>query len=567
MPAMPTRTRGVFSILSRVVLLSLFLFLAAATSIAYAATPHARVDERGRVSVTAVAGNVAVTMAGAATDVQLESALSLPARIVTGSDGMLGLTQAGTNITVAGDTDIEIPAEAVDGNLVARLVQHRGNVFYDVAHRDVGKLRVETPYLVAVIKGTQFNVAVQEDGATTISLFEGQLEIGTPDGSEVIQLNAGEIAIRSLIDDAIQVVGMNEERVQLQPAAGRAAAEGAVAAAPADQTQTPPAATERAADVSSGEAPAAAVSTGASAASGSSLAVEVTNDDSAGGRRTVQISSGLDLGADKSAARDAAIDRGLSNAALGVSPSSGGIDPGLSAKLDLDAVHGTAGVDAGLNLGARGGDLGLAAGVNVGSMNSDLGLGANLDLSGGSAAASLDVGMNRGPTVDVGLDTNIDLRGGGVDLSLDTRLDLGGMTPDLGGGAAADLGRGNVDVGLEAGIDLGGNAGVGAGLDAGLDVGGGTLDVGLDTGVDLGAVVGGGAGIDPANGNVGIGIGIGDAGGVEIGIDPAEAGLQLGIGGGAPVIVIPPVAPVLPLPPILGGGSGGGGLGGLLGRH
>ena len=63
------------------------------------------------------------------------------------------------------DTDVEIPAEAVDGNLVARLVQHSGNVFYDVAPRDVGKLRVETPFLVAVIKGTQFNVAVQDGTA------------------------------------------------------------------------------------------------------------------------------------------------------------------------------------------------------------------------------------------------------------------------------------------------------------------------------------------------------------------------------------------------------------------
>ncbi|HVJ29627.1 MAG TPA: FecR domain-containing protein, partial [Gammaproteobacteria bacterium] len=69
------------------------------------------------------------------------------------------------------------------------MVQRRGNVFYDVAPRDLGKLRVETPLLVAVIKGTQFNVAVQPD-STTISLFEGRLEIRTPDNNDVVQLNA-----------------------------------------------------------------------------------------------------------------------------------------------------------------------------------------------------------------------------------------------------------------------------------------------------------------------------------------------------------------------------------------
>src|SRR5688572_27624805 len=187
-----------------------------------AASSHAASDAAGtapdsRITVTDVAGDVAVTMAGNAEAVSPKSIVLLPARIVTGHDGTLGLTQAGTRISVSNDTDVEIPAEAVDGNLVARLVQHSGNVFYDVAPRDVGKLRVETPFLVAVIKGTQFNVSVQEDG-TTISLFEGHLEIRTPDDSDVVELNAGEIAIRSLIDDSIRIIGMDDLRVAVPDA-------------------------------------------------------------------------------------------------------------------------------------------------------------------------------------------------------------------------------------------------------------------------------------------------------------------------------------------------------------
>ena len=154
----------------------LFPILALVAANAHGATPAALGVDDSRIAVTAVAGSVDVTMAGRPVAVRRDSAVLLPARIVTGRDGMLGMTQAGTTITVSNDTDIEIPAEAVDGNLVARLVQHQGNVFYDVAPRDLGKLRVETPFLVAVIKGTQFNVAVQAD-RTTISLFEGQLEI------------------------------------------------------------------------------------------------------------------------------------------------------------------------------------------------------------------------------------------------------------------------------------------------------------------------------------------------------------------------------------------------------
>src|SRR5688572_30828881 len=137
--------------------------LAIVVANAHGATPAAPAADDSRIAVIAVAGTVDVTMAGQPVAVRRDSTVLLPARIVTGHDGTLGMTQAGTTITVSNDTDIEIPAEAVDGNLVARLVQHQGNVFYDVAPRDLGKLRVETPFLVAVIKGTQFNVAVQAD--------------------------------------------------------------------------------------------------------------------------------------------------------------------------------------------------------------------------------------------------------------------------------------------------------------------------------------------------------------------------------------------------------------------
>src|SRR6478752_6284399 len=207
---MPTRrTRGTVPSPYRAGLVALAVAVTASAALAGSSRGP---QEPERISVTTVNGSISVTMAGSATHVQPNSTVGLPARIVTGDDGMLGLTQAGTNITIASDSDVEIPADAADGQLIARLVQRRGNVFYDVAHRDVGTLRVETPFLVAVIKGTQFNVAAQAD-STTISLFQGRLEIRTPDGSDIIQLNAGEIAIRGNADNSIRVLSMNERRV------------------------------------------------------------------------------------------------------------------------------------------------------------------------------------------------------------------------------------------------------------------------------------------------------------------------------------------------------------------
>ncbi len=74
-------------------------------------------------------------------------------------------------------------------------MQPRGTAFYNVGKRGGRKLRIETPFLVGVVKGTQFNVVAQDD-ATTISLFEGLLEVRSADDSDVVDLHAGEIASR-----------------------------------------------------------------------------------------------------------------------------------------------------------------------------------------------------------------------------------------------------------------------------------------------------------------------------------------------------------------------------------
>ena len=99
----------------------------------------------------------------------------------------------------------------LEDGLVERIIQIRGNAFYSIGKRTGTRLRVEAPYLVAVIKGTQFNVAAQED-STTIALFEGHLEVRASDDSDVVDLDAGEIAIRRRNDVSISVLRLNAAR-------------------------------------------------------------------------------------------------------------------------------------------------------------------------------------------------------------------------------------------------------------------------------------------------------------------------------------------------------------------
>jgi len=348
--------------------LSPALLLVVVGASSHAGSNAVRDADPSRISVTAVAGEVDFTMAGNAASVAPNTTVLLPARIVTGHDGNVGLTQAGTNVSVASDTDVEIPAEAVDGNLIARMVQRRGNVFYDVAPRDLGKLRVETPFLVAVIKGTQFNVAVQPD-STTISLFEGRLEIRTPDNSDVVQLNAGEIAIRSLIDDEIRVVGMNDARAS----APRPARDAVAAAARTASTDTTLA--TRLAPTTDG------------------LVARVDTRDASVVAKPV-----IDVTAVETVTRQPV------TAALALD--SGAVDAALDTRVDVGSASVDIGLDAKVDLGAAAVDVGLNTGVDLGTGSVDVGLDTGVDLGAG--------------TVDVGLNTGVDVGTGSVDIGLDT---------------------------------------------------------------------------------------------------------------------------------------------------
>jgi hypothetical protein len=455
-PMRTQRTTSAFNPSSLLHVLTASLLLAATTTIG---ATSARVDGHdARISVTAVAGEVDVTMAGEPARVQTDSTLALPARIVTGNDGLLGFTQAGTNVTVASDSDVEVPAEAVDGNLIARLVQHRGNVFYDVAKRDVGKLRVETPLLVAVIKGTQFNVTVGPE-STAISLFEGRLEIRTPDGSDVVQLQAGEIAIRSLVDNAIRVVGMNDLRVEARGAAARRAVDTALTPAArgllnADDLRSPTA--------------------GAAAAN---------------------VAPKSDLGELDLRATTPTVRAGDDGAALELETEAGAAT--VTTGLDLGVGTAAVAIDAGLDLGAGGATVTLDSRVDLGGAGVGASAAASIDLGAASAGVALDAGVDLGAaSVGATADVGLDLSGG--DVAVDAGVDLGvaGATVDADVGAELDLGADGATVGVDASADLGG---VDAGLDLALDTGGGVdlgaaVEVGplaldLDAGLDLGGVL------------------------------------------------------------------------------
>jgi hypothetical protein len=456
---------------------------AIAAALMHAIPAHA--FNTGDITVEAVQGEAQLRQQGRQQRLRKGAIVLVPATVTTGHDGSADLKQGTTLVSVGPDTVLDFPAPERDVSF-DRIVQSQGNAFYDVGKRESRKLRVETPYLVAVIKGTQFSVSVQND-STSISLVEGSLEILSADGGATVNLEAGELAMRRRGEAGITVVDIETARV-VTPAPGDLAArvgndrggDAAVVAVGVDTAQSGTVVAGNAdarvgtdsvnvaagvdAAVRPGEAELDVV---ASAGLGPNLPVSVSALVDLG-NTGLAVDTGANLGVGDQVAVDAgaSLDMGAAGATVDVGSS---VDVGDVASVDLDA---------GVDLGAGGATVDVGAGLDVGDVAS-VDVDTGVDLGAGGATVDLGAGADVGDVTSVDLDTGIDVGTGGTVVDVGAGVDVGGVTADAGVGA--DLGAGTVDVGLDLGqVELD------VGLDLGLDDPDTTADTGTD---DTGGVV------------------------------------------------------------------------------
>lgn len=330
------------------------------------------------VVVIAVQGEVSVAAQGAAHTPKKGEVVSLPAAIVTGATGSIELAQGATTVSAAPNSAFEIPAPAVAGDLIDHIVQSRGNAFFSVAKREVRKLRVETAYLVAVVKGTQFSVLAQDD-SSTISLFEGHLEIHASDESDVIQLGPGEIAIRHAGDRQIRMLRMDsgEPVSRVDPGAlGTVAGDGGAISAPAPLSAQAVGTESGTASEHPSAAPGTVLSpvttTAALAVNGAGVSGAVS-----AGNGTVSAGAGASLGG------------ASASASVGLSSSAAAVSAGATVNAAVGGSSATVGVSTGLS--ASGASAGTTAGVSTPAASASAGLTSAAGPSGVSAATTASV--------------------------------------------------------------------------------------------------------------------------------------------------------------------------------
>ena len=164
-------------------------------------------DALAPVVVAALQGDVSASDDNHPVALKVGSTVPLPVIVKVAAGGSIELHQGHTVIRAAQNSRLELPRSHDAAETLDRVVQSSGNVLYNVAKRPLHKLQIGTPYLVAVIKGTQFNVSVQPD-SVTLSLLEGRVEVRSSKSAEVVEMESGQMAISSDISPVIRLMNM-----------------------------------------------------------------------------------------------------------------------------------------------------------------------------------------------------------------------------------------------------------------------------------------------------------------------------------------------------------------------
>jgi len=146
--------------------------------------------------VSKSSGEVWVTLSGAqpaalTNDVILRSGDTLR----TGQNGRVLLVRQSESILISANSMVGIPEDK--GNGSTTIMQRAGSVLFDVEKQNVPHFEVLTPFLAAVVKGTQFRVTVDSSGSH-VDVLRGRVEVAEYKTGQYALVKPGQAASVSL---------------------------------------------------------------------------------------------------------------------------------------------------------------------------------------------------------------------------------------------------------------------------------------------------------------------------------------------------------------------------------
>jgi len=164
-----------------------------ATALILGGVSAASAADDGVWSVGKSSGEVWITTTGVEqVALTQEEALKPGDTIRTGHNGRVLLVRGEETILIAPNSVIGLPTEKKDG-LATTILQQAGSILLEVEKKNVKHFEVETPYLAAVVKGTQFSVTVNAN-STSVNVKRGQVEVSDFRSGQIAQVMPGQVA-------------------------------------------------------------------------------------------------------------------------------------------------------------------------------------------------------------------------------------------------------------------------------------------------------------------------------------------------------------------------------------
>jgi hypothetical protein len=126
------------------------------------------------------------------------------ATVVTGEGGRAMLVRGEQTMLVGPNAVVVLPDGDKDG--ITTVLQRAGEVTFDVDRQKVEHFAVETPYLAAVVKGTNFTVDV-DNGQAAVSVNRGLVEVADLSTGERVDTATGQRAFVAGIGQALKISG------------------------------------------------------------------------------------------------------------------------------------------------------------------------------------------------------------------------------------------------------------------------------------------------------------------------------------------------------------------------
>ncbi|WP_458761386.1 FecR domain-containing protein [Afipia sp. TerB] len=165
----------------------------AVAAVALVATSSAFAGDGGVWQVKKSSGEVWMGSSGVQqASVKADEMLKPGDTIRTGRNGRILLVRGEESILIAPNSVVGLPAEGKDG-LATTITQQAGSILLEVEKKNVKHFEVETPYLAAVVKGTQFRVTVSSTGAK-VDVVRGQVEVSDFRSGQIAQVMPGQHA-------------------------------------------------------------------------------------------------------------------------------------------------------------------------------------------------------------------------------------------------------------------------------------------------------------------------------------------------------------------------------------